>query len=315
MNMNRIGRIGILFSWSAALAAAPLFAQDPGPQTGADFAGAVAGALSKKSRLVFEPSAAKPAAASPKTPADGLSSDQRRRLFALTAVFENGSDQPDYGAIEDLGDGRGLTAGIAGFCSGTGDLLDVVRDYTHRRPANPLAKYLPRLRELAAKSDPGVKGLDGFCELWKSLSQDPVQGPDFRAAQDAVLQKDYYVPALAKAGRLGIRSALGKAILYDSIIQHGGGSDPDGLQTMIDTTDRLMHGSPAEGRVSEPLWLATFLRIRRGILENAHDEATRKAWAESVSRVDALSNILQEGNLDLHGPIKLKSQDFNQVIP
>lgn len=50
-----------------------------------------------------------------------------------------------YSYIEDIKDGRGYTAGIIGFCSGTGDMLRVVRDYTARKPDNVLARYLPSL--------------------------------------------------------------------------------------------------------------------------------------------------------------------------
>ena len=35
-----------------------------------------------------------------------------------------------------------------GFTTATGDFLDVVERYTARVPSNPLAPFLPRLREL-----------------------------------------------------------------------------------------------------------------------------------------------------------------------
>ena len=54
----------------------------------------------------------------------------------LVSSAENSSldwrAQFDY--IEDIGDGRGYTAGIIGFCSGTGDMLELVEDYTRRSP-------------------------------------------------------------------------------------------------------------------------------------------------------------------------------------
>ena len=33
-----------------------------------------------------------------------------------------------YGYIEDIADGRGYTAGIVGFCSGTGDMLELIAE-------------------------------------------------------------------------------------------------------------------------------------------------------------------------------------------
>ena len=40
-----------------------------------------------------------------------------------------------YRYVEDIGDGRGYTAGMIGFCSGTGDMLDLVSTYTVARRA------------------------------------------------------------------------------------------------------------------------------------------------------------------------------------
>jgi len=41
--------------------------------------------------------------------------------------------------LEDIHDGRGYTAGIIGFCSGTGDMLELVEAYTAAKPGNVLA--------------------------------------------------------------------------------------------------------------------------------------------------------------------------------
>ena len=63
----------------------------------------------------------------------------------LVSSAENSSLdwKAQYTYIEDIGDGRGYTAGIIGFCSGTGDMLELVEEYTERKPGNVLAKYLP----------------------------------------------------------------------------------------------------------------------------------------------------------------------------
>ncbi|PSC67642.1 vacuolar sorting-associated 22-like protein 1 [Micractinium conductrix] len=68
----------------------------------------------------------------------------------LITIFENASLQPKYGYAAELGDGRGVTFGRAGFTSGTSDGLLVVRRYADVAPANnTLARYLPVLRRLA----------------------------------------------------------------------------------------------------------------------------------------------------------------------
>src|SRR5690606_11346444 len=64
--------------------------------------------------------------------------------FEITSTAENGTTAwtTAYGYIEDIGDQRGYTAGLVGFCSGTGDMLTLVRNYTLLNPNNVLAPYL-----------------------------------------------------------------------------------------------------------------------------------------------------------------------------
>src|SRR2546421_12951054 len=76
-----------------------------------------------------------------------------------------------YSYIEDIHDGRGYTAGIIGFCSGIGDMLDLVQLYTNRKSGNVLAKYLPALRKVNGTSS--HKGLDpNFTKDWKTAAKD-----------------------------------------------------------------------------------------------------------------------------------------------
>ena len=66
----------------------------------------------------------------------------------LVSSAENSSLdwRAQYRYIEDIHDGRGYTAGIIGFCSGTGDMLEVVQAYTRARRRNPLARFIPALQ-------------------------------------------------------------------------------------------------------------------------------------------------------------------------
>src|SRR6476469_6737547 len=78
-----------------------------------------------------------------------LASPQKKEIaMRLVSSAENSSLnwRAQYRYIEDIHDGRGYTAGIIGFCSGTGDMLEVVQAYTAKVPGNPLATYLPALR-------------------------------------------------------------------------------------------------------------------------------------------------------------------------
>jgi chitosanase len=229
-----------------------------------------------------------------------------RRAGMVISTFENGTTEIRYDYAENIDDGRGITAGRAGFCSGTGDMLLVVEAYTRQKPGNPLARYLPRLqaidRQFAASHwrDPvsSTAGLDGLENAWRRAAGDRL----FRAAQDAIFDKLYLEPAIKRAmgvklaSQPGITSAVGQLIILDTLIQHGEGADPDGLPAI------MVQAATTAGRsATERAYLDTFLDVRQRHLEHAADPDTRLEWAESVGRVKALRQLLASGNPDLHG--------------
>ena len=240
-----------------------------------------------------------------------MSEAERHHADQLICVFENDTLLPQYAYVERLDDGRGFTAGRVGFTTGTGDLLQVVQRYTRLVPKNPLAVFLPALRTLLAAPDKDeIAGLEGLTAAWTVAADDS----RFRAVQDALVDQLYYRPAMAHAHRLGIRTALGKAILYDAIVQHGDGDDPDSLPAMLERTEKGAGGSPRH-RVDERDFLRAFLVVRRATLSHAEDGATRAAWAESVGRVDVFRTLLDTGNVELQGPIQVEVGGRSIRIP
>jgi chitosanase len=242
---------------------------------------------------------------------NGLSPAQRLRTEQLISLFENSTIEFQYSYGEVLGDGRGVTAGRAGFTTGTGDAYIVVQQYTNKVPKNPLAKYLPELKRLlTAENRDDISGLRGFIKAWESAAGDPL----FRSIQDRIMEQMYYVPSIVHANRQGLRFALSRAVLYDTIIQHGNGDDPDSLSALLTETQRRAGGTPQMG-IKERDWLRTFLAVRRAHLSNAHDPTTRKGWAESVTRVDVWSYIADRENYNLTGPIPIRVSYHNTTIP
>ncbi|GGY98314.1 chitosanase [Streptomyces nitrosporeus] len=197
--------------------------------------------------------------------------------------------EAQYGYIEDIGDGRGYTAGIIGFCSGTGDMLDLVELYTARAPRNVLAGYLPALR--AVDGTDSHEGLDpGFTGDWAEAATDPV----FRRAQDDERDRVYFGPAVRQAVNDGL-GVLGQFIYYDALVMHGGGSDPTSFGAIRRTA--LEHArSPSRGG-GETAYLDAFLDARVWAMrqEEAHSDTSRVDTAQRV--------FLREGNLDLDPPL------------
>lgn len=239
-----------------------------------------------------------------------LKLDQKIRAEQLTSIFENGTTELQYGYCENIGDNRGYTSGRAGFTTRDGDAYEVVKQYTKKVPVNPLAKYLPELKRLTNQKSSDISGLPEYAETWKSLGNDA----SFRAAQDHVVDKIYYLPAMKHAKQIGITYALSKAIFYDTIIQHGEGNDPDGFLALIKRTAKCMGGKYPNTGADEKQWLVKFLEVRRDDLAHAYDPSTRKEWAKSVGRVDTFQQLIHTNNWQLKGPFTVHWEGNTYII-
>ncbi len=216
----------------------------------------------------------------------------------IVSLFENSTPLIQYGFIANLNDGRGYTAGRAGFTSGTGDLLEVIREYQTLAPDNVLVKYLPAL--LLVNGSASVAGLEDLPQDWALAAGDA----RFAAAQDRVNERIYRQPARELAAMLGVRLPLSRLALYEAGIQHGFGEDPDSVNRIAQRASAAVAGSPAMG-LDEKKWLQAFLSERRKTLLHPADQATAAGWAASVSRADAIQSIYDSGNFNLEQPITI----------
>ncbi|WP_269746723.1 chitosanase [Catenuloplanes japonicus] len=210
----------------------------------------------------------------------------------LVSSAENSSLdwRAQYGYIEDIGDGRGYTAGIVGFTSGTGDLLQVVRRYTSAFPGNGLARYLPALQRVDGTASHA--GLDpGFPAAWRAAATDQV----LRSTQDGERDRVYFNPAVGQAKKDGLR-ALGQFVYYDAMVMHGPGADAVSFGGIRATAMRRAK-TPAQGG-GEVAYLHAFLDARTAAMRT-------EAAHEDTSRVDTAQRVfLRAGNLDLNPPLR-----------
>ncbi|MFD8708053.1 chitosanase [Kitasatospora sp. NPDC059648] len=241
--------------------------------------------------------------------AGGLTPDQRRRADQLISVFENSTTEIQYGYAENINDGRGVTAGRAGFTTNDGDALKVVRAYTAVYPDNPLARFVPELERLAAAGSGDTSGLPeaDYITAWKQAAQDPA----FRQVQDDQVDQRYFTPAMNQADQLGLTTALARAELYDASIQHGNGSEYDALPALIDRTNAKI-GRPSTA--GERAWLDAFFDVRIDDLNNPANSSTADEWRKSVDRVECLRRIAATGNYDLDGPFDITAYGSGYTI-
>jgi len=194
-----------------------------------------------------------------------------------------------YAYIEDIGDGRGYTAGLIGFCSGTGDMLQLVRAYVAAEPDDPLARFVPALRRVNGSASHAGLGRP-FVAAWRRAARDPV----FRRLQMRELDRVYFDPAVRRAKADGL-GTLGQFIYYDAIVMHGPGRSADSFGG-IRRRAIAAAPTPAEGG-SEVDYLNTFLDVRRAQMKT-------EAKHGDTSRIDDEQRVfLRERNLDLRPPL------------
>jgi chitosanase len=198
-----------------------------------------------------------------------------------------------YGYIEDIDDGRGYTGGIIGFCSGTSDMLALVRHYTKLKPGNVLEAYLPALQKVNGTASHNGLGI-GYELAWKTAAVDPV----FQQAQNEERDRVYFNPAVGQAKADGLR-ALGQFAYYDAMVMHGPGNDAASFGGI--RAAALKHArTPAQGG-DESAYLDAFLDARVAAMksEAAHD---------NVSRVETAQRLfLRAGNIDLIAPLSWRT--------
>ncbi|MER6304339.1 chitosanase [Kitasatospora sp. NPDC001539] len=239
--------------------------------------------------------AAPAAATSVRLSGVGLDDPHKKDIaMQLVSSAENSSLdwKAQYKYIEDIGDGRGYTAGIIGFCSGTGDMLELVQHYTDIKPGNILAKYLPALKKVNGSDSHAGLG-SPFVKDWATAAKDPA----FQQAQNDERDRVYFNPAVNQAKADGLR-ALGQFIYYDAIVMHGPGSGSDSFGGIRAAAMKKAR-TPAQGG-DEATYLKAFLDARKVVMkkEEAHSDTSRVDTEQSV--------FLNARNFDLNPPLKWK---------
>ncbi|GAA1410631.1 chitosanase [Kitasatospora putterlickiae] len=246
---------------------------------------------------------AAPAAGTVRLAAVGLDDPHKKDIaMQLVSSAENSSLdwKAQYKYIEDINDGRGYTAGIIGFCSGTGDMLELVEHYTDLKPGNILAKYLPALRRVNGTDSHSGLG-SAFERDWVTAAKDTV----FQQAQNEERDRVYFNPSVKQGKADGLR-ALGQFIYYDAIVMHGPGSGSDSFGGIRAAAMKKAR-TPAQGG-DEATYLKAFLDARKVVMkqEEAHADTSRVDTEQLV--------FLNAGNFDLNPPLRWKVYGDSYVI-
>lgn len=109
---------------------------------------------------------------------------------------------------------------------------------------------------------------------------------------------------MAEAERMPLNTTLGRCAFYDAIIQHGGGHQSDSLQGLIRDTQRVIKRVLLPD--NEHLWVLKFLQLRAEMLA--------KKWRQPTGRVEAMFDLIDEGNWHMSPPMNIVTKAHNKVI-
>ncbi|KAI8979083.1 lysozyme-like domain-containing protein, partial [Mycotypha africana] len=208
-----------------------------------------------------------------------------------------------------------MDSGYIGFTTGTNDAYAVVKEYVRRQPFAPLAYYLSALERLTTYGfgDPqrdDTSQLPQFPEAWRNAAcSDPV----FIQTQLDVGEAMYLQPALRYAASAGVTSNLGKAIFYDTIVQHGW----QYVEPYINLPRLLALTGPKRAGESEKDYLTRFLTTRRqlvccypgGVWNDSADRM--QDWQTVVNQWEQTQDLRNRVVLPIYGASVTGNEDIH----
>jgi hypothetical protein len=210
----------------------------------------------------------------------------------LVSMGENDNTIINYPQCGNIGDGRGYTIGQVGFCTGTGDFIEVARCYNVLKPGNILSKYWNALVSINNQfhstmlnqgDTSALDALGSFCPDVATAAGE--SDGIFDRCQDTLGNADYLSSALVHMQQMGLQGLLTAGFLYDTEINFGEGDDPGGLGGTATVINRANTdygaGLPTDftGKTwEESRWLGFLIRER--VVEMSGD----RTWKSDIDQ-------------------------------
>ena len=224
-----------------------------------------------------------------------LSATQKRAAQAIVNIFETGAVLGMYGQVTVIEHDSGhLTFGRSQTTLSTGNLARLIGAYCDNHGARfgaRLKPFLPALgdRDIALDADQKLHN------LLRATADDPVM----RDIQDAFFDRTYWQPAAEAAAALQIRTPLGVATVYDSVVHGSWGR-------LRDATNDA-HGTIA--KVGEKAWIEAYIATRRNWLA----QHARPDLRATVYRMDALQALADHDHWSLGLPMLVRDQEISEA--
>lgn len=232
----------------------------------------------------------------------------RKVIWDITGIFESGRPGGNPAAYQNRDSGI-VSYGAHQVTLASGNLGRVLALY-FQNSNSPTSQALQN--EYAARVNAIDQSLRNDTRFRDLLIQ-AANEPQMVQAQDDIFGEGFYNPAVAEAQRLGIRTPLGVACIYDTRIQHGAG----GSTFLFGLTKDKIGGMIGEKDISESSWLAVFLDEREALLNRLADKSDRNGdtvsgnfLRTSTFRVRELRNLLTANNVGLTGQFAVRGQQI-----
>ena len=222
---------------------------------------------------------------------------QKKVIDSVLSIFETGRvpTPESYQTCTILSDGAGISYGKHQATDRAGSLDKIVDLYIQRggKHAEELKQYTARLSlNESAKVNP--KNPPAWAKYLVGVLKECGKDPVMQQAQDEVFDAGYWIPAVGHASSIGIKTALGHLIIYDTCIHSG----PGGVAII---RGRFPEPAPARGG-DERAWVNAYIAARRTWLLANPNPLVQKC----TYRMDALAEISKSGNWDLAVPLVVR---------
>lgn len=228
-----------------------------------------------------------------------ITSQQKKVIDSIVSIFETGRipTTKSYSTCSVLNDGAGISYGKHQCTDKAGSLDLVCKRYIELggQQAGPLKEYMSYLATNESTKYNNVTSnypswLNSLISLLKSAGSDVLM----QQAQDEIFEKFYWNPALEHCENIGLKTALGHLVIYDTCIHSGSGR-------VSSLRQRFPEKSPANGG-DEKAWAIAFLNTRRAWLASNSNPLVQK----TVYRIDAMLEIAKADNWNLDTPLTVR---------
>jgi chitosanase len=228
-----------------------------------------------------------------------ISEKQKKTIDSVVSIFETGRvpTAASYSTCSILNDGAGISYGKHQCTDKAGSLDLVCKRYIELggQHADSLKQFMSYLATNESAKYNNVTSnypswLSSLISLLKSAGSDSIM----QKTQDEVFEKNYWNPALEHCQNIGLKTALGHLVIYDTCI-HSGPSRVSSLR------QKFPEKSPTNGG-DEKAWVIAFLNARRAWLASNSNTLVQK----TVYRIDSMLEVAKADNWDLNTPLTVR---------